>query len=261
MSLNKKSCLVGYSGFVGSNLKNQIQFDILINSKNAVEFRNQNLNYLVFSGARAEKWKANQNPNSDSAHIDELINMASTVKADRAVLISTVDVYSETSEKNESDLATAKNHAYGENRLRLETFFSAHFKNSHIIRLPALFGPGLKKNIIYDFLNKNEIQKIDSRGRFQFYDLKNIAADINKVINLNIKVINIATEPIAVTELSQLFMGSPSKNEISPNFSLYNFKSEYSSYWGRHDGYLYSKDQILRALKEYILSYKNGGPR
>jgi hypothetical protein len=43
--------------------------------------------------------------------------------------------------------------AYGRNRRALEAFCADRFDDCLIVRLPALFGPGLRKNFIFDLLN------------------------------------------------------------------------------------------------------------
>ncbi|WP_092685106.1 hypothetical protein [Albimonas donghaensis] len=43
--------------------------------------------------------------------------------------------------------------AYGRRRRMLETFCAERFPRCSIVRLPALFGPGLRKNFIFDPMN------------------------------------------------------------------------------------------------------------
>src|SRR4051812_5298650 len=88
-----RDVLVGYTGFVGSHLREWGRFDGLYNSKNFESLRGQRCERLVFSASRAEKWIANREPAADAAHIDQLISVLQTVAADEFVLISTVDVY------------------------------------------------------------------------------------------------------------------------------------------------------------------------
>ncbi|MBC7740778.1 MAG: hypothetical protein H7061_01180 [Bdellovibrionaceae bacterium] len=258
MSSNKLTALIGATGLVGGHLRKQYNFDYLINSTNWNSLNSTDLDFLVVAAARAEKWKANQNPKEDAAHIDQLMAHLQKIKADTAILISTVDVYAKPSLKVEADSPEIINHPYGFNRRRLEVFFAEHFKNSFIVRLPALFGEGLKKNIIFDFLNDNETHKIDSRAKFQFYNLLNLKTDLDKVLSHKIKILNLATEPLTVAEISQRGFAKLFKNELSAPVTSYDIKSQFAEIWGHHDGYLYSKAQTLEELKDFVHRYQKG---
>ena len=93
----------------------------------------------------------------------------------------------------------------------------------------------------------------DSRAKFQFYNLSNLWNDINLAFGNNIKKLNIATEPIEVSELyTYLYPDKNFKNEISDNIPNYNFKTKYSELFGGKNGYIQSKEVILKDIKEYV---------
>lgn len=76
------------------------------------------------------------------------------MQCDNFILISTVDVYDIKSGVDEDYIINPeKADYYGRNRLEFEKFVKDKFPKFTIIRLPALFGSGLKKNFIYDLLN------------------------------------------------------------------------------------------------------------
>ena len=79
----------------------------------------------------------------------------STVKAKHFILISTIDVYSSfIPSPDESSIPDeTRQDAYGKNRYRLECWVKKHFPSSLIVRLPALFANGLKKNFIFDLMH------------------------------------------------------------------------------------------------------------
>lgn len=59
--------LVGYTGFVGSNIydKGKAVIDKVYNSKNIEEAYGTEPDLLVYAGVRAEKYLANTNPDAD----------------------------------------------------------------------------------------------------------------------------------------------------------------------------------------------------
>ena len=57
--------LVGYTGFVGSNIYSSGNFDEVYDSKNILEAYGTNPDLLIYSGLPAEKYLANNNPKKD----------------------------------------------------------------------------------------------------------------------------------------------------------------------------------------------------
>lgn len=247
------TALVGNSGFVGSNLIEQMNIDELYNSSNSVNMRNRQYSTVFFCAARAEKWKANSNPAADRQHINELFNLLKSFEAKRLVLISTVDVYPVPRNVNEStpiehveDINT-----YGKHRFELEHHARQVFETINVIRLPALFGPGLKKNAIFDLKNNNNISQINPEAIFQFYNINYLAADISRAISENIPLLNICSEPIRIGDIAkELFAKSIESNPVN-NPSVYDVQSSYASNWGQ-DNYLYSRQSILNDLTHYL---------
>lgn len=149
-----RHALIGHTGFVGRHLSEQHQFDVHYNSKNSDEMLGQEFDLLVCSGIRAEKWLANRQPEKDWAGIEGLLEKLKKVSAKQVVLISTIDVYPTPVEVDEDSLIDPETcHVYGKHRLLAEQAFEQQFDNLLIIRLPALFGRGLKKNFIYDLIH------------------------------------------------------------------------------------------------------------
>lgn len=146
--------LIGCTGFVGSNLVKQINFNFLYNSSNISEINGREFDLLIIAAPSAVKWKANQEPEKDLEMINDLINSLKKVKAKQVVQISTIDIYKNPINVDENTIVEMEGlHPYGKNRFHLEEFIRQQFKNHLIVRLPALFGNSLKKNFIYDILN------------------------------------------------------------------------------------------------------------
>lgn len=154
--MNIKSALIGYTGFVGSNLVEQYQFDKLYNSKNITEIEGREIDLLVCAGVYADKWLANQEPEVDISNIEKLKNYIQKAKIRHFVLISTIDVYAIPIAVNENTIIdVSKQGYYGKHRYQLEQWVASQgFVDGYtIIRLPGLFGKNLRKNFIYDILN------------------------------------------------------------------------------------------------------------
>lgn len=146
--------LVGHSGFVGSNLKDQTNFDKHFNSSNIEESFGTNPDLLVYSGVRAEKFLANSEPDKDFEIIENAIENIKKINPKKIILISTVDVYPVPVGVDESELIDKeKIQPYGKNRLHLEEWVEANFEDYLIVRLPGLFGKNIKKNFIYDLIH------------------------------------------------------------------------------------------------------------
>jgi len=245
--------LIGYSGFVGGNLDQQMEFTHKYNSKNISTIDGNEFDLLVCAGVPAVKWLANKEPENDKRIIDGLVKYLDAIKVRKFVLISTIDVYPvpiDVDENSEIDLSAC--HPYGRHRLELERFISEKF-DAYIIRLPGLFGAGLKKNIIYDFLNNNNIDQINSRGIFQFYCLDHIADDIAVALKHDVRKLNITTEPISVAEVAEVCLGGGFQNPaIDCPAVRYDYKSIYADRFGGQNGYMYSKQQVLNDLHDYV---------
>lgn len=148
------NALVGYTGFVGSNLYEAGEFDAVYNSKNIQEAFGTNPDLLVYAGLRAEKYLANNEPKKDLEQIRIAENNILRINPKKLVLISTIDVFKKPSGVDENSvIETDGLHAYGYNRYLLECWVRENYPDALIIRLPGLFGKNIKKNFIYDFIN------------------------------------------------------------------------------------------------------------
>ncbi len=249
------NALIGYSGFVGSTLLRQTHFESLYRSTNIGEIEGMEFDTLVCAGAPAQKWIANKDPETDRQRIDELISHLRSMRCKTFVLISTVDVFKspvrvdEATPVDESDL-----HAYGLNRRRLEKFVQERFPEHLIVRLPGLVGPGLRKNVIFDFLNDNNLDAIDSRGVFQFYPMVNLWYDIQTALTAGLKLVHLTAEPVGVADISALGFGKPFDNAPSTQPATYDMRTRYGNVFGRSIPYQYSVRETLQAVRAYAQS-------
>lgn len=146
--------LVGYTGFVGSNIYASGGFDAAYNSKNIERAYGTRPDLLVYAGLRAEKYLANHAPEQDMEQILQAEDNIAKIAPKRLVLISTIDVFQMPENVDEtSAIDTDGLHPYGRNRYQLETWVRKHYPDALIVRLPGLFGRNIKKNFIYDYIN------------------------------------------------------------------------------------------------------------
>jgi sugar phosphate isomerase/epimerase len=252
------NALFGYTGFVGSNIMKYYPIEYFYNSTNYKDAVGKSFDTVFFCGLPATKWLINKNPEMDTQTINNISWVINTIKAKRFILISTIDVYTHVDNcDNETATFTPKlNHTYGRNRYIFEQFIRVNFKDSntliHIIRLPGLFGMGLKKNIIYDLLNDNNIENINKCDSFQWYDLDWLKNDIDRCINDNIQTINLFTEPLSNNEITQLFSNkyneSIFKNDAN-NSKHYNLTTIYGCNGSK---YIRTKNEVIESLKNFI---------
>jgi len=253
-----KNALIGYTGFVGSTLLTQTEFEDLFNSKNIQDISGKAYNTLVCAGAPAVKWKANQDPHGDLENLQLLMNRLADVKAERVILISTVDVYQKPKGVDErTSINPEITDPYGKHRYYLEEFVAKQFENVHIVRLPGLFGKGLKKNFIYDMMHENCLHLTHYKSRFQFYDLSNLWSDIQKVVAHDLRLVNISTEPVSAEEIAVEVFQRQFNNETEKQPVDYDMKSMYSSLLGGENGYLYSKAEVMNQIKEFVMKERN----
>ena len=148
------NALVGYTGFVGSNIYEAGNFDAVYNSRNIEEAFGTNPDLLIYAGLRAEKYLANNAPEKDMALIDEAYENIKKIGARKLVLISTIDVFKNPRGADENTVIDTDGlHPYGYDRYVLECKVRERYPDALIIRLPGLFGKNIKKNFIYDYIN------------------------------------------------------------------------------------------------------------
>ena len=249
--------LLGYSGFVGGNLLRQREFDAVFNSRTFPEIRGRRFRDVYCACAPAEKWKANQQPENDRKTILEIIDVLATIHAERFVLISTIDVYPVLENVDETyDCSARPNHAYGANRRMLEDRVQELFAEVHIVRLPALFGQGLTKNVIFDLLHDNALDKIQPDSSFQYYNLDRLWADIQVQTAAKVRLLNLCTEPLPTRTILATFFPEKQVGANAPPAVRYDVHTRHAGLFGRSGPYRESADNVLAQLGRYIDSQR-----
>jgi hypothetical protein len=247
------TAIIGHTGFVGGNLCQQRSFDLFFNSKNFMKMKGLALDEIVCSGISATKWMANREPEEDLRRINELQDVLKTVKARRFILISTVDVYPVLTRADEDyDCHSASNHPYGTHRLTFEDFVRSTFEDVFVFRLCGLFGPKLKKNIIFDLLNDNCLEMINPKSSFQYADLRTLWQDMEQAIACDLRLVNMFNEPIPTTTILERFFPDKAVGSNPSPEVHYDLKTKHAAILGGSKGYLRDAESILDCLDSFL---------
>ena len=251
-----KNALIGYTGFIGSNLRNKIENCKFYNSKNIKEIEYKNFNNVYFSGNDSRIWYVNKNHREDLKNIQNTLFYLKKIKCKKFILISTIEVYDNSLNANneKSKIKNSNNNHYGNNRFFFEKEIKKVFKNYIIIRLPVVYGNNLKKNLIFDIINDNNVDEINKNDMLQFYPVRHLFSDINKIKkHKKISLINLASEPILISEL--LSHSQISNKNNKPQNRRYNMNSIFTKIFNQSN-YRFSKNYILRDIKKFIQDQK-----
>lgn len=246
--------LIGNTGLVGKTLKENIDFDLEFNSKNINEFNTHELNNseLWLSCLPATKWLVNKDIKSDIDNINSIISHIREFRYSKIILISTIDVYCDSPIKsNESYPINFGNLSYGTNRYLFERLVSQTigYDELYVFRLPALFNKHIKKNILFDLINNNNVSDINGNTMFQWYNLDGLVGDITQCIHNhpNEQIFNLFPEPIESSEIINLFPKLSSNISFDKVRMIYDYTTKFSK-----SGYIKSKDIVLNEIKKFV---------
>lgn len=248
------SALIGHTGFVGRTLARSGDFDALINSKNTDDLRNGDFDLVVCAAVSAVKWLANREPARDRAEIDGLRSVLTTVKAREFVLISTIDVYPDPSSPLDETTAPdpSANHAYGRHRLEFERWIQAQFETTRIVRLGALFGDGLKKNIVYDLLHHNMTTSINPASVFQWYPMERLNRDIERIREADLRMVNLFPQGLRTSAILQAFFPEAQTAAESHPAPVYDLRTKHAGHFGGQSGYIMDSAAVLEAMGRFV---------
>lgn len=200
--------LIGSTGFVGRTLHEQLTFDLEVHRPNVTSLCGAEIDLLVCAGLPAAKWLANREPLDDFTNMAALAAVLDTLTVDRFVLISTIDVYPACAGVSECDVPPLDNpQGYGRNRAWFERFIHSRFPRSLTLRLPALYGMHLRKNLVFDLLEHRheQISGVHADSTFQFWDVAQTWSLVERALDEEIPVVNVATEPTTAQEVADVF--------------------------------------------------------
>lgn len=252
MSAQQRRALVGWTGFVGGELDRRISPVARFRSTDIDQLPAAAVDEVVCAGAPAEKWKANAEPEADWANIMRLIDALDGSSARSCVLVSTVDAYSDSRGADEGTAAdTTQEQAYGRHRALLEQFVTERFEDSLVVRLPGMFGPGLKKNLVFDLIHQPEARFAHEDSEFQFYDVRDLWGHVLLARDAGLRVVNLATEPVTSAQVARECFGVDYSCTDRP-VATYDLRTRHAAELGGRGGpYLRTSDEVLAGIRAW----------
>jgi len=227
MQLND-TAIIGHTGFIGTNMSMVVPAD-RFSSSNIGEITKKEYKTIYCCAPGATKWMINKEPEKDLCNIENLAKIIEKTSCERFVLFSTIDVM------------TFKNKvSYGGNRLAFEEKIQKIYSNVSIIRLPGLFGAGLKKNSIFD-LQRKRYDFVNLNSSFQWLY---VHRGIDYALTSSPGLHELYTEPIETLDIAERFFPG----------SLENCKSKYRSEYNiiPQSGYFQTKEEVMKDLGVYL---------
>ena len=252
MTRPARRALVGWSGFVGGSLDARIAPVARFRSTDVDQLPAADVEEVVCAGAPAEKWRANAEPEADRAGIRRLIDALDGSRATSCVLVSTVDVFADSRGVDETTPAdTTQEQAYGRHRALLEEFVRARFDDVLVVRLPGMYGPGLKKNLVFDLIHQPEARFAHQDSSFQFYDVRDLWGHVLLARDAGLSVVNLATEPVTSGQVARACFGVDYRCDDRPQ-AAYDLRTAHAAELaGREGPYLRSADEVLTGIRAW----------
>ena len=252
MTRPARRALVGWSGFVGGSLDARIAPVARFRSTDVDQLPAADVEEVVCAGAPAEKWRANAEPEADRAGIRRLIDALDASRATSCVLVSTVDVFADSRGVDETTPPdTTQEQAYGRHRALLEEFVRARFADVLVVRLPGMYGPGLKKNLVFDLVHQPEARFAHEDSTFQFYDVRDLWGHVLLARDAGLSVVNLATEPVTSGEVARACFGVDYRCDDRPQ-AAYDLRTAHAAELaGREGPYLSSADEVLSGIRAW----------
>jgi hypothetical protein len=246
--------LIGNTGLVGTTILESEHFDYTFNSKNINTFNDiaRDGDELFLTCLPATKWIVNKNLQDDLNNIHNIINIINQKHYSKITLISTIDVYCNNKIYDDENCGIIVNELnYGTNRYLFELMVRDLVKSNDlkIFRLPALFNKHIKKNVLFDLINNNNIEQININTMYQWYNLDNLSKDIKYYEHQypHTQLFNLFTEPIKTKDIIKLFDGAINKIDNKKDWVIYDYRTKLDDNF-----YILNREQVFEQIKTFI---------
>ncbi|MEI4272302.1 NAD-dependent epimerase/dehydratase family protein [Klenkia sp. LSe6-5] len=254
-----RRALIGWSGFVGGALLPRIRPAVRLRSTDIHTLPEHQVDEVVCAGAPAEKWRANAEPEADWERLGPLMAALDKSRASSCILVSTVDVFADSRGLDETAVPDVEQEqAYGRHRALLEQFVTDRFEDALIVRLPGMYGPGLKKNLVYDLIHQPEARFANEDSAFQFYDVRDLWGHVLLSRDAGLRVVNLATAPVTAKRVAADAFGVDYHCSDRP-VAHYDLRTQHADVLaGRSGPYLESEDEVVAGIGAWAAGEMTG---
>ena len=131
------------------------------------------------------------------------------------------------------------------------SFCRARFVTT-VVRLPGLYGQGLRKNAVYDLLHDRSVDAIAGNARFQFYDVDRVWSDVERVLAAGADTANITSEPVAMSDVASRVFNRTLPTPWSDSAPSYDVRSRYAYLVHGDNGYWFDAATVYDGLQRFV---------
>lgn len=232
-------CILGHTGFIGQTvfkyLKTNTSYVVFGMNKLDNNYHTYNVTFdiVINCAGTSLKYIANENLYSMITNELSIVDMLLKIKFKKLIHISTVDSQSSSN--------------YGKLKNIVEIIIKQLYRDSIILRPSGLIGLGLKKNVVFDIINNNDVYSTIT-SEYNFMTTIELAKIIYRIIRDDIMYTPIyigATSSISVLEIANIFHKHPKyNNKIDEHYNLMDLTT-------------LTKFFTTKTSLEYITEFKN----
>lgn len=199
VSEHREVILIGHRGYVGSAVAAHLQENgvpyLGVDRGNYDASLGQSARYLIDAGGNSDRRLSEADPVASlRAIVEHTLSVISQFPAERYVSLSTVAVYpdptTQATTREDAPIDPARLSTHGLFKLMSEWLVRRYATNWVIVRLGPMVGPGLRKNSVFDLLERRTLY-VSPDSSLPYVDTRDVARIVwllrdhaNEVFNL-----------------------------------------------------------------------------